>query len=360
MEGIKEDVVCLRYQNALEKLRLLAKNQTFPNETIVGELLEIVYFYNEGGRSDDAAQIIEEIATLLRTAKMADLIQLDHKEEGHIKSRLREILQQFNHEHFVMLEKRYLPEMIRIDGGTFSLGYQDQKNTNVVRLDDFQISQTPITIWQYALFCTNTGREIKDNSPEWGLFGDNPVVNVSWYDAIEYANWLSVHLGFEPVYEIDKQTKDPNNQNKYDYINWTIQVHWNAKGYRLPTEAEWEYAARGGQKSKNFRFAGSNNLEEVGWFMDNTNRTQAVAQKKSNEMNLYDMSGNVSEWCWDWDGDYISELSINPKGIEQGTYRIMRGGSWCDSDDFCLVSNRNNGNPYVGDNTYGLRLVKFC
>ena len=126
--------------------------------------------------------------------------------------------------------------------------------------------------------------------------------------------------------------------------------------FRLPTEAEWEYAARGGRMSRGTRYAGSDELSEVAW-IDNVDRPQPVAQLKPNELGLYDMSGNVCEWCEDIYGDYSAEPQVNPKGASEGVYHPGRGGGWNRGGKFCLVYDRGNYRPEYASNAVGLRLV---
>ena len=169
-------------------------------------------------------------------------------------------------------------------------------------------------------------------------FGDRPVINVSWHDAVAYCEWMSKATG---------------------------------KTYRLPTEAEWEYAARGGNKSKGYEYSGSNNLDALGWYNNNSGRkTHPVAQKQPNELGLYDMSGNVWEWCSDWYGDYsrrvgkyvestLSEdvVQTNPQGPNSGEKRVLRGGYWNSNGSLCQVAYRYGGPPDRRHYYYGFRLV---
>jgi sulfatase modifying factor 1 len=255
--------------------------------------------------------------------------------------------------------QRVPPEMIRVPGGTFTSAIRAGAPDKRITLTDFRLARTQTTNTEYARFCTDTGQGMGLHTPGWGLSDENPVVNVSWYAAIDYANWMSTRAGLSPAYVIDKDRDDPDNENPYDHLKWTVRVDWRADGFRLPTEAEWEYAARGGQNGLGFRFAGSDDLDEVGWFAGNSGgRAHDVAAKRPNELMLHDMSGNVWEWCWDWYEDAPAGSDGDPRGSDGGTFRVVRGGSWYVSDDLCLVENRNYANPHLIHNNYGLRLAQ--
>jgi len=179
---------------------------------------------------------------------------------------------------------------------------------------------------------------------------DLPVEMVSWYDAIEYCNKRSLKEGLKPYYNIDKSHKDPENRpnakfGDLDNVKWTVTINAGANGYRLPTEAEWEYAASGGQLSSSYMYSGSDDIDEVAWYWRNSgdkeldgfwywqiieqnhDQTKRVGTKKPNELGLYDMSGNVREWCWDWYGDLETNVN-NPTGSQGGFARVWRGGGW--------------------------------
>jgi formylglycine-generating enzyme required for sulfatase activity len=181
-----------------------------------------------------------------------------------------------------------------------------------------------ITVAEYKAFCTAAGRTMPD-APSWGWNDKHPIVNVNFNDATAYCNWLSETTG---------------------------------QNYRLPTEAEWEYAARGGNKSSGYTYSGGSDLKEVGWSSDNAGgQTQAVGRKKPNELGLYDMSGNVSEWCKDWYGDYAATAQTNPRGPGSGTYRVLRGGSWSRAAARCRVAYRDDYSPVYRSDGCGFRVV---
>ena len=128
--------------------------------------------------------------------------------------------------------------------------------------------------------------------------------------------------------------------------------------FRLPTEAEWEYAARGGNQSSHYKYSGSDNIHDVAWYDDNSgSSTHAVGTKSPNEFGIYDMSGNVSEWCSDRYGDYSAGAQTNPQGPSSGSFRVLRGGSWDYDAGYCRVSYRGSLDPDYGSYSYGLRLV---
>jgi formylglycine-generating enzyme required for sulfatase activity len=167
------------------------------------------------------------------------------------------------------------------------------------------------------------------DAPSWGWKDTHPMVNINYNDANAYCNWLSEKTG---------------------------------KDYRLPTEAEWEFAARGGNNSNNYTYSGSNDLEEVGWSTDNSgSSTQACGRKKPNELGLYDLSGNVWEWCKDWyDSNYYSNSpSSNPRGPSSGSDRVLRGGCWYYPATDCRVANRSYRDPTNRYIHYGFRVVLY-
>ncbi|MBK8703119.1 MAG: SUMF1/EgtB/PvdO family nonheme iron enzyme [Saprospiraceae bacterium] len=204
----------------------------------------------------------------------------------------------------------------------------DSETLHPVTVSTFYLSPYEVTFEEYDRYCETTGKE-KSGDQGWGR-GKRPVINVNWYDAVEYCNWRSRQANLKPVYTI-------NGTN--------VSADWSANGYRLPTEAEWEYAARavngkGGGKvrfgngkdiadPKEINFNGSKDYKKpysvVGEYRG---KTTQVGNFSPNSLGLYDMSGNVWEWCWDWYGTYPTNSQTDPKGAGSGSRRVRRGGSW--------------------------------
>ena len=252
-------------------------------------------------------------------------------------------------------------EMVAVKGGTFTMGCtreqggdcdDDERPSHSVTLSDYYIGKYEVTVALFRAFVNETGyRTDADkggwsyiwNGSEWekksgvnwrcdvngkvrGSSEDNhPVIHVSWNDAVEFCNWLKQKTG---------------------------------ANFRLPTEAEWEYAARGGAKSRGYKYSGSNSIGDVAWYGDNSgSKTHAVGTKSPNELGIYDMSGNVWEWCEDWYGDYSGGSQTNPKGPSSGSSRVRRGGSCYYGVKNCRVSYRSSDSPDNSDSFLGFRVV---
>lgn len=192
-------------------------------------------------------------------------------------------------------------------GGTFEMGSEngdpDEKPVHRITLSSFFIDKYEVSVAKYRQFCTSTGRSMP-GAPRWGWQENNPIVNVTSDDAFAYAQWAKK---------------------------------------RLPTEAEWEYAARGGRSSHGYTYSGGKDIGSVAWYSDNSgDKPHTIGGKTPNELGLFDMSGNVWEWCSDfYDGNYYQNSpQYDPKGPPFGQYRVLRGGSLDSDDDDCRVTNR--------------------
>ena len=232
-------------------------------------------------------------------------------------------------------------KMITVEGGTFTMGATDEQGIDAfhweqpahqVTLSNYSIGETEVTqaLW-LAVMGSNTSYFSSDNNYAENL--QRPVECVSWNDCQTFIAKLNQLTG---------------------------------KNFRLPTEAEWEYAARGGKLSQGYEYAGSNTIDDVAWYLYNIpsmtsgsedHGTQTVATKAPNELGLYDMSGNEEEWCQDWWGDYTNDAQINPTGPASGSYRVIRGGSWYGNASGCRVSCRRLYVPLSASDNVGLRLA---
>jgi formylglycine-generating enzyme required for sulfatase activity len=243
--------------------------------------------------------------------------------------------------------------MVRIEGGTFTIGSPSNEYgrrswegpQHLVTVSAFYMGKYEVTQAEY--------QSVMGTNPSI-LKGSNlPVENVSWYDAVEFCNRLSQQEGLTPAYSGSGSSTTCN---------------WNANGYRLPTEAEWEYACRAGtttpfstgnnittnQANYNGNYPYNNNA--TGIFR---NTTTPVGSFASNPWSLYDMHGNVWEWCWDWYGDYSIWTQTDPHGPVSGYYRMLRGGSWVDHGQYLRSAYRTMVDPsYGGDSGIGFRLVR--
>jgi formylglycine-generating enzyme required for sulfatase activity len=240
--------------------------------------------------------------------------------------------------------------LVLIQGGAF-------KNTTSnfygkhVTVSSFYIGRYDVTQKEWVAVMGSNPSKFK---------GENmPVETVSWYDCVEYCNKRSVKEGLSPYYNIDRDKQDPSNFVDVDTMKWTVTTNPGANGYRLPTEAEWEYAAGGGQASKSYTYSGGNDVDAVAWYwknsgdkylsglwlwpviQQNNDRAKPLGLKKPNELGLYDMSGNVREWCWDWFGDLPTNVK-DPQGGSSGSGRVWKGGGWLGAD-FCCASSFRAG-----------------
>jgi len=226
-------------------------------------------------------------------------------------------------------------KMVAVQGGTFTMGAtaeqgseaeSDENPAHQVTLSSYCIGQTEVTqeLW-LAVMGSNPSYFQASTNSDYGTNLQRPVEQVSWIECPAFISKLNQMTG---------------------------------KNFRLPTEAEWEYAARGGNRSQGYKYAGSNNVDDVAWHTGNSSSTtHTVATKAPNELGIYDMSGNVYEWCQDRYGSYSSSAQTNPTGPATGSYRVARGGCLNNLARHCRVSSRRSGAQNVQHTNHGLRLA---
>ncbi len=252
-------------------------------------------------------------------------------------------------------------EMVLVEGGSFTMGNDyslvngqnvvDETPEHKVTLNSFYMSKTEVTFEMFDLFCEATGFKKPENGGN-GT-GKLPVVNVSWESAIMFCNWLSKKDHYDPYYKIDRDSVGS--------IKRITTIDGN-NGYRLPTEAEWEYAAKGGKDSKFYAYSGSNDFSEVAWCRANSNGIpHEVATKKPNEIGIYDLNGNAWEWVWDWykKDYYKSAPESNPTGPASGSEKVYRGGNWSSNKEFLRLTSRYHTTTKE-DKDYGMIGIRLA
>ncbi|MGL1892824.1 MAG: formylglycine-generating enzyme family protein [Spirochaetaceae bacterium] len=230
-------------------------------------------------------------------------------------------------------------DLVLVEAGTFYMGSENgQENERPVHIEtilkDYYIGKYEVTqkLWQ----------KVMGNNPSQFKNDNSPVEKVSWYETLEFCNKLSEIEGLTPAYNLDDGLNDKK-----------ITIIPNSTGYRLPTEVQWEYAARGGNKSLRFKFSGGNNVNNVGWYEGNSkNITHPVGSKQPNELGIYDMTGNVFEWCYNFLNSYKRGFPDNPFD------HAIRGGSWYYHSSYMHVSFRFPFSPHGRGNNIGFRISR--
>ena len=246
----------------------------------------------------------------------------------------------------------FMPELALVEAGSFLMGSVDgnpnEQPVHEVRISrSFYMSKFELTEGQYLQFCSVVRGVTWPQDLGWG-HGPSTATPVTWYDAAKLCNWLSMNEGLNSCYSGRGRS---------------TSCDFDANGYRMPTEAEWEYAARGGARGQGFIFAGSDDPDDVAWHLGNSGaQIQSVGQKEPNELGLYDMSGNGWEWCWDLYGQeyYAESPAADPRGPSSGTERIRRGGSFMNNAQDIRTTFRSSD---VADNRFqvaGLRVMRLA
>jgi formylglycine-generating enzyme required for sulfatase activity len=246
----------------------------------------------------------------------------------------------------------FIPDLALVEAGSFMMGSMegrpDEQPAHEVHISRaFYMCKFELTQSQYLQFCSVVRGVRWPQDLGWGHGPSTPQV-VTWYEAVKLCNWLSENEGLDLCY---------SGQGR------NTACDFEANGYRMPTEAEWEFAARGGIRSQGFLYAGKDNPDYVAWYYGNSGaQIQNVGQKQPNELGMYDMSGNGWEWCWDWYGeDYYAESPpVDPRGPSSGTERIRRGGSFMNNAPDIRTTFRSAD---LADNRYqvaGLRVMRLA
>jgi hypothetical protein len=243
-------------------------------------------------------------------------------------------------------------QLVKIQGGTFSNGIAN------ITVSDFYMDKYEVTQNSYkTVMGVNPATFTNSIS--------NPVEKVSWFDAIEYCNRRSIQEGFTPCYSYDGVANTnpaswPNTWNTNFNNHSKVACNWTANGYRLPTEMEWMFAARGGRLTHSYSYSGSDYIEYVAWYnINSTAKTHSVASLMGNELGLYDMNGNVFEWTWDIYGIYTTGAQTNPTGALDDSLRVLRGGSWASGVGHCTPSFRSNNKADVKSSMIGFRVCRI-
>ena len=257
-------------------------------------------------------------------------------------------------------------DLINVAGGTFQMGSNDANDLasppHSVTLTAFYIDKTEITYEKWTDVrnwgLTHGYTDLLAGRNGFTGTTNHPVSEVSWYDILKWCNARAEKDGLTPVYYTSNILSTVYRTGQLDLASDAVK--WTANGYRLPTEAEWEFAARGGTKSQGYTYSGSNTIDTVAWHRGNSSgNTHPVGMKLANELGLSDMNGNVQEWCWDWYGAYGASSQTDSTGPSSGSSRVLRGGSFDTVDYGVRVAYRgSHDGPSIRANFNGFRCVR--
>jgi len=262
-------------------------------------------------------------------------------------------------------------DMVWVTGGSFEMGGADSDDwltdpahqVHQVTLTGFFMGKYEVTQGQWETIMETTLAEQNDLSQYQGINGEGdnyPMYQVSWYDALVFCNKLSILEGLTPAYSISDET-DPDEwgsipESSNDAIWNAVEIISGSTGYRLPTEAQWEYACRAGTTTP--WYCDEDELGDYAWYNDENGGTKPVGTKEPNAWGLYDMHGNVWEWCWDWYDSYADEAQTDPQGASSGSYRVGRGGRWSLSAQHARSAIRFYIDPFGRGDDLGFRVVR--
>lgn len=373
-DNARRDIMNTRYDEASEKISALSHLQV-PKDTIESLWFEIAFCYTETGRLDRAAAALDTLAQMRNNNTMRNLfLDLAGKEPVQQTQVLRQARHRLDPQRDSALTTLYLTPVFRkIPEGTITMGGvpgDTKQGECQVTVKSFSLAAKEVTFFEYDIFCAATNRP-KTGDGSWGR-GLLPVINIDWYDAVEFCNWRSRQEGLQEAYVIAGGADDLRKG----------QVTWNpaANGYRLPTETEWEYAAGNGTKHTRYSWGdelptaqkGGNVSDETvkakfpgseifKGYSDGYAYTSPTGSYPPNDFGLYDMTGNVWEWCWDRYDDSYCRANKNktpPQGPSTGPERVLRGGSWQSYPKDCFTNTRFFSLPDARKTSFGFRLAK--
>ena len=362
LENGERDILTMNYDSAEIKFQEVQKFKVDNNSRLINNLFEIGFVYLEAGRTSDALRIVNNILSLKKRTNSLQLLNDLSKEE------LKTQLSNLDPNLYRRFSRRYFPDLVSVRGGPFLMGCDNSLRTDCpdkelplhrVAVGDFAIAKTETTNWQYNLYCLATNEDdIENKKQSWTLLGELPVVGISRDNAMKYTNWLNRTNNLPENYKWVLDETDGTTELDINDIK--------AKGYRLPTEAEWEYAAGGGSQNKRYLYSGNDRIDLVAWFSSNSNnRPHRVVDPNiaPNDLGLHGMSGNAWEWCQDnWfhsfqDRADQSSIIEDGGGPKEGRNGVLRGGSYSSLRGSCYVSSRTSGFPVRGKDTYSFRVV---
>lgn len=352
MDAASNELVTGDYAAAMESLDGLSAMDAVSKDDTRGMYMNAVAFVCGQGDPVAAADILRYMSRRIPTPEVRETLEALPASDDKL-ALIEEMVARVR-ARYRLFAYDMLPEMLEVPGGDFNMGCEGaavgrydcedfgDENLHSRIVDTFLMGRTEVTWRQYRYFCRQLNREYK--GPPFGEEDTHPAVNVSWYDAARYANWLNWSEGLLPVYLFDGESGP------------FLAVARERRGYRLPSEVEWEYAAKGGGMEGQWPFSGAPELDSVGWYARNTRdeRSRPVAGLLPNAFGMYDMSGNVWEWCEDWYKGYPGNEDA-PNYV--GTDRIIRGGSYDSEPHFCRVSYRLNALPRGKAPGTGFRVV---